>query len=59
METTNPLVESLNQMLEMGMSNQKEENSHFQDQLTDLKKEKSILGQMIVASHKRSEQLQS
>lgn len=41
------------------MINQKEENNHFQDQLTDLKKEKSVLSQMIVASHKRSEQLQS
>ncbi len=40
------------------MVTQKEENVHFQEQLTDLKKEKSILSQMIVASHKRSEQLQ-
>jgi len=39
------------------MTNQKEENGHFQEQLTDLKKEKSVLSQMIVASHKRSELL--
>lgn len=52
------MVDSLNRMLEMGMVTQKEENVHFQEQLTDLKKEKSILSQMIVASHKRSEQLQ-
>ena len=54
-ETTTPLVESLYRSLELGMINQKEENGHFQEQLTDLKKEKSILSQMIVASHKRSE----
>ena len=56
-ETTTPLVESLYRQLELGMVNQKEENNNFQDQLTDLKKEKSILSQMIVASHKRTEHL--
>jgi len=35
------------------MINQKEENNNFQEQLTDLKKEKSIISQMIVASFKR------
>ena len=55
METTTPLVESLQRSLELGMTNQKEENSNFQDQLTDLKKEKSVLSQMITASHKRTE----
>jgi hypothetical protein len=39
------------------MISQKEENTNFQEQLTDLKKEKSVLAQMIVASHKRVEQL--
>jgi hypothetical protein len=39
------------------MVNQKEENTNFQEQLTDLKKEKSILNQMIVATSKRTEQL--
>ena len=39
------------------MINQKEENNNFQEQLTDLKKEKSILSQMIAASFKRTEQL--
>ena len=57
METTTPLVESLLRSLELGMSSQKEENSNFQEQLTDLKKEKSVLSQMIVTSLKRSEQL--
>ena len=57
MDTTHPLVESLYRNLEMGMINQKEENNNFQDQLTELKKEKSILSQMIVATSKRSEQL--
>lgn len=57
METTTPLVESLYRSLELGMINQKEENSNFQEQLTDLKKEKSVLSQMIVASFKRTEQL--
>ena len=57
MDTTHPLVESLYRNLEMGMINQKEENNNFQDQLTELKKEKSILSQMIVATNKRSEQL--
>ena len=57
METTTPLVESLYRSLELGMINQKEENSNFQEQLTDLKKEKSILSQMITASFKRTEQL--
>ena len=56
-ETTTPLVESLYRSLELGMTNQKEENSNFQEQLTELKKEKSILSQMIVASHKRSDLL--
>jgi len=56
-ETTTPLVESLYRSLELGMINQKEENSNFQEQLTDLKKEKSVLSQMIVASFKRTEQL--
>jgi len=37
------------------MISQKEENGNFQEQLTDLKKEKSILAQMIVASNKRTE----
>lgn len=55
--TTTPLVESLYRSLELGMINQKEENANFQEQLTDLKKEKSVLAQMIVASFKRSAQL--
>ena len=57
METTTPLIESLYRGLELGMISQKEENNNFQDQLTDLKKEKSILSQMIAASFKRTEQL--
>jgi hypothetical protein len=40
--------------LELGMVNQKEENGNFQEQLTDLKKEKSVLSQMISATLKRS-----
>jgi hypothetical protein len=56
-ETTTPLVESLYRTLELGMISQKEENANFQEQLTDLKKEKSVLSQMIVASFKRSELL--
>jgi hypothetical protein len=39
------------------MITQKEENTNFQEQLTDLKKEKSILSQMIVASFKRGDLL--
>ena len=39
------------------MVNQKEENSNFQEQLTELKKEKSVLNQMIVATSKRTEML--
>jgi hypothetical protein len=57
MDTTNPLVEGLYRSLEMGMINQKEENNNFQEQLTELKKEKSVLSQMIVATSKRTEQL--
>ncbi len=57
MDTTRPLVEALYRTLELGMVNQKEENVNFQDQLTELKKEKSILNQMIVATSKRTEQL--
>lgn len=56
-ETMTPLVESLHRSLEVGIINQKEENNNFQDQLTELKKEKSILSQMIVASLKRTEHL--
>jgi predicted nucleic acid-binding Zn-ribbon protein len=56
-ETTTPLVESLYRSLELGMISQKEENTNFQEQLTELKKEKSILSQMIVASFKRTENL--
>jgi hypothetical protein len=37
------------------MINQKEENTNFQSQITELKKEKSILNQMIVATSKRTE----
>ena len=55
--TTNPLIEALYKDLERGMLNQKEENLNFQDQITDLKKEKSILNQMIVATSKRTENL--
>lgn len=50
-------MESLQRSLELGIVSQKEENNNFQDQLTELKKEKSILSQMIVASLKRTEQL--
>ena len=57
MDTTHPLVESLYRSLELGMITQKEENNNFQDQLTELKKQKSILSQMIVATSKRTEQL--
>ena len=39
------------------MVNQKEENTNFQEQLTELKKEKSVLNQMIVATSKRTEML--
>jgi hypothetical protein len=39
------------------MINQKEENTNFQSQITELKKEKSILNQMIVATSKRTEEL--
>ena len=53
-ETTTPLVESLYRGLELGMITQKEENGNFQEQLTDHKKEKSVLSQMIVASFKRA-----
>ena len=35
METTTPLVESAYRSLELGMINQKEENSNFQEQLTE------------------------
>ncbi len=56
-ETTTPLVESLYRNLELGMITQKEENANFQEQLTDLKKEKSVLSQMIAASFKRVELL--
>ena len=52
--TTNPLIEALYRELERGMLNQKEENLSFQDQITQLKKEKSILNQMIVATSKRT-----
>ena len=56
-DTTRPLIEALYRSLELGMVNQKEENSNFQEQLTELKKEKSILNQMIVATSKRTEML--
>lgn len=39
------------------MISQKEENANFQEQVTDLKKEKSVLSQMISASFKRTEEL--
>lgn len=54
MDTTHPLIEALYRNLEMGMINQKEENTNFQDQMTELKKEKSVLSQMIVATSKRT-----
>ena len=57
MDTTHPLVEALYRNLEMGMISQREENSNFQEQLTELKKEKAVLSQMIVATSKRTEQL--
>ena len=39
------------------MLNQKEENQHFQDQITDLRKEKSIMNQMIVATNGKTSAL--
>lgn len=48
------MIESLYRNLELAMISQKEENANFQEQLTDLKKEKSVLSQMIVASFKRA-----
>lgn len=51
----NPSVDALNGEFEMSTDSQKEENLNFQNQLTELKKEKSIIGQMITASHKRTE----
>ena len=39
------------------MVNQREENANFQEQITELKKEKAVLSQMIVASERRNEQL--
>lgn len=41
----------------MSTQAQREENLNFQNQLTELKKEKSILSQMISASMKRTEHL--
>jgi|JI61114C2RNA_FD_contig_21_3251714_length_415_multi_14_in_0_out_0_2 hypothetical protein len=41
----------------MSTQAQREENLNFQNQLTELKKEKSILSQMISASLKRTEHL--
>ena len=45
-------MESLQRSLELGIVSQKEENNNFQDQLTELKKEKSILSQMISLAEK-------
>lgn len=57
MDTTRPLVESLYRSLELGIVNQKEENNNFQEQITDLKKEKSVLSQMIAATLKKTKEL--
>ncbi len=56
-DTIMPLLDSLSQDLSMGILNQKEENNSYQDQLTELKKEKCIMSQMIAATSKRSDML--
>lgn len=57
--TMNPSVEACSGEFEMSTQAQRDENLNFQNQLTELKKEKSILSQMISASHKRTEHLLS
>lgn len=57
MNTLNPSLEACNGELEMSMQGQLDENLNFQNQLTELKKEKAILGQMVTAGQKRTEHL--
>lgn len=59
MNTMNPSIDAMNGEFEMSTDSQKQENLNFQNQLTELKKEKSIIGQMISASQKRTEFLLS
>ena len=59
MDTTRPLVESLYRSLELGIVNQKEENNNFQEQITDLKKEKSVLSQMIADTLKKTKEIRN
>lgn len=53
--TMNPSIEAVDGEFQMSTDSQKEENINFQNQLSELKKEKSIIGQMISAGQKRTE----
>ena len=48
-------MESLYRILELSMVNQREENISFQEQITELRKEKAVLSQMIVGGEKKIE----
>ena len=48
--TLNPFIHSLNQSLNLQINTQKEENSKLQNQISELKKEKAQIQQLIVAS---------
>lgn len=48
-------MESLYRTLELSMVNQREENISFQEQITELRKEKAVLSQMIVGGEKKIE----
>mmetsp|Transcript_17372 Transcript_17372/g.19801 ORF Transcript_17372/g.19801 Transcript_17372/m.19801 type:complete len:145 (-) Transcript_17372:182-616(-) len=48
--TLNPFIYTLNQTLNQQINTQREENSKLQNQISDLKKEKAQIQQLIVAS---------
>lgn len=53
MQIVTPVLKSLWTTLEYKAEEQKQENVHLQDQIVELKKEKSILSQMIVQTDKK------
>ena len=57
MNTLRPAIENCTQELAIVQLQQKEDNVGFQNQITELRKEKSIIGQMIASSVKQTQEL--
>lgn len=54
----NPFIESLTNELQLAIDNQKNENIHLQNQIMELKKEKTLLQMMIIKANQTAESLE-